>query len=590
MHFKQVRVQNFRNFRDCTVPFGPSTVIVGENKVGKSNLMYAIRLVLDPRLPDSERQLKIEDFCDSISRPLDPDTVIQIDVDITGFDNDTRALAVLAEHLVDIAPAIARISYVFRPRGDLDGLPTKDSDYEFLLFGQGDPDRPVRASLRHFISVLVLPALRDAESDLANWRNSPLAPLLKTATSKIDLEALRNAAGAVYNATEVIAQLEPLSDLGGAIEGEVSAMVGPVHGSTTKLGFLPTAPDKILKSMRLLIDDGKRSLGDASLGTANLIYLALLTLELKRQVTDDDHCHTFLAIEEPEAHLHPHLQRLAFRRFLRDRSGFGGTASGDAQTSVVVTTHSPYIVSVSPLESLVLLKDLGGIQGTIATATRSIALSDPERTDLERYLDVTRGEMLFAKAVLLVEGIAEVYTVPALAKSAGIDLDAEGITVCSVEGVNFVPYVQLLSSLRIPFAVITDLDPQLGKDALAVARVSSIAVALAVDVPKTRDPFVTGELHGIFVNQSTLEIELVTSGNANAVAETLESLTGSGIAKMRAKALATSGKIDDQLRFIKDIEEIGKGRFAQRLSSRLSSNATMPSYIQKAIDYVRHTA
>lgn len=37
-------------------------MLLGENRVGKSNLLFAIRLVLDPTPPDSARQLKLSDF------------------------------------------------------------------------------------------------------------------------------------------------------------------------------------------------------------------------------------------------------------------------------------------------------------------------------------------------------------------------------------------------------------------------------------------------------------------------------------------------------------------------------------------------
>jgi putative ATP-dependent endonuclease of OLD family len=73
MHISRIRIQNFRNFRDLDVALGEDAVIVGENKIGKSNLLHALRLILDPSMPDSARQLREEDFWDELPRPLGKD-------------------------------------------------------------------------------------------------------------------------------------------------------------------------------------------------------------------------------------------------------------------------------------------------------------------------------------------------------------------------------------------------------------------------------------------------------------------------------------------------------------------------------------
>jgi putative ATP-dependent endonuclease of OLD family len=67
MRIDKVTVKNFRNLADVDVPLQRGTVIVGENRVGKSNFIHALRLVLDPTLPNSERYLRREDFWDGLS-------------------------------------------------------------------------------------------------------------------------------------------------------------------------------------------------------------------------------------------------------------------------------------------------------------------------------------------------------------------------------------------------------------------------------------------------------------------------------------------------------------------------------------------
>lgn len=52
MRMRKISIRNFRNFVDFSVDIGENAVILGENRVGKSNLLHALRLVFDPTLPD----------------------------------------------------------------------------------------------------------------------------------------------------------------------------------------------------------------------------------------------------------------------------------------------------------------------------------------------------------------------------------------------------------------------------------------------------------------------------------------------------------------------------------------------------------
>jgi putative ATP-dependent endonuclease of OLD family len=113
MHISRIRIQNFRNFRDLDVALGEDAVIVGENKIGKSNLLHALRLILDPSMPDSARQLREEDFWDELPRQLGKHDVITISVEFADFEGDEKHLAVLGEFLVTAEPMVARLTYVF---------------------------------------------------------------------------------------------------------------------------------------------------------------------------------------------------------------------------------------------------------------------------------------------------------------------------------------------------------------------------------------------------------------------------------------------------------------------------------------------
>ncbi len=144
-------------------------MIVDENKIGKSNLLYALRLVLDPSLPDSARTLREEDFWDGLQRPLEKDIRITIAVDLTDFEDDENQLSLLAEQVVQPSPMVSRLTYVWQPLPGMAGQPHKDSDYEFFIYGGDRPENRVSYEVRRRLPLELLPALRDCEGDLARW-------------------------------------------------------------------------------------------------------------------------------------------------------------------------------------------------------------------------------------------------------------------------------------------------------------------------------------------------------------------------------------------------------------------------------------
>ena len=609
MRLSRIRIKNFRNFKNLNVQLGEHAVILGENKVGKTNLLFALRLILDPSLPDSARQLRLDDFWDGLERPLKVDDVLKISLEFRGFEDNENLLAILADSLVKPDPMVARITYRFQPIPGLEAAPRSEADYEFIIFGGERVENSIGYELRRWMPMDLFPALRDAEGDLARWARSPFRPLLDRAAADIDEEALQEIANEVQETTEKIAELPELSKIVDDVNSQLIEMVGDQHAIETALGFAPTDPGKLLRALQLMIDGGKRGVSEASLGSANVLYLALKQLENQHLVNEGVRQHTFLAIEEPEAHLHPHLQRRIYRNYLKVK---GGAEEEQPARNIILSTHSPNIASVAPLKNVVVLRLAAGQDHTVGRSLNGIALEDAEIEDLERYIDVTRGELFFSKGVILVEGDSEKFLLPTLARlhKPDFDFDEYGITVCSISGTNFGPYVQLLGpkGLKCPFVLLTDFDPvdeevsqedgdpddEVQQESYGATRVvNSIMQHLLPEEEwneATFEEVLEAALqHGVFLNEFTFEIDLFKNGAHEAFAEAIKDLTTNKKIHDRFDELAEDPGALDPEQLLKDINSVGKGRFAQRLGAVLQKNNldVCPPYIADALTYLK---
>lgn len=589
-YISRVEITNFRNFQALAVELQPTIVIVGENRSGKSNFIEALRLVLDPSLPDSSRSLRAEDFWDGLDHPFAGNT-IEVKVFLRGLDMKA-AKSVLSDCVVEQQPLTARLTFSYRPRATINATDAaREADYEFIVYGGSDEKNRIGPEVRKWIALVVLPALRDAETDLQTWRRSPLRPLLDRARPSLEDKRLKTVSDLLDKASNEFIASPAITELSQHVNERIVDLVGGIQSVKTELAFRGSEPLDLLRSLRLFVAEGeKRPISQTSLGTANVIFLSLLLQNLEEKLANSELVSTVLAIEEPEAHLHPHVQRLLFRHFLNRRQ------------TALVTTHSPNIASVSPLRSLVLLRATGGSSKCLTVS--GAQLTDNEVQDIERYLDVTRADVLFARGVILVEGSAEQFLAPVFAESWLKDqkiartLDDLGISICAVNGTDFAPYSKLLGpkGLDIPYVVITDGDPGQTKGGAKVFYGLNRGERLLADAKRaqkvaehlSKSQFVSARLElsksGIFVGQATLELDLIKTCPQHFKDTYLDFKNGKRFAEATDDYLkdGDAGAAGD---ILSRIEGIGKGRFAQRLASRLTGKEA-PDYFTAAIEHI----
>ena len=187
------------------------------------------------------------------------------------------------------------------------------------------------------------------------------------------------------------------------------------------MGVATEDPSQILRGIRMSLQrkEDRRSFDISRHGTGaqNMILIAMFRYLLSEVKIGQP----ILAMEEPEAFLHVHAQRSLFHELSKIR------------TPIVITTHSPTLVSSADPLSLVRLKP-GKLGAVTSHQLQAESLDANDRVLLARMMRSGRADALFARSIILVEGPCEVASIPAFAEFLGYDLDRDGISVLSADG------------------------------------------------------------------------------------------------------------------------------------------------------------
>ena len=331
--------------------------------------------------------------------------------------------------------------------------------------------------------------------------------------------------------------------------------------------------NELAKSLKLFIgepeEDYEGGIHELSLGGANLIFLTLKLLEYKYR-KEKDKIANFLLIEEPEAHIHTHIQKALF-----DKLNY-------TDTQIIYSTHSTHISEVSNISSMNIL---GKYRNYSEVYQPFIGLGEEEIMKVQRFLDAIRSNLLFAKSVILVEGDAEEILIPIMVKQTlGVSLDELGISIINVRSTGFENLAQLFHNQRIKkrCAIITDLDASItGQKTEASKRGKTRKEKL--DALKKWNKWI-----GVFYASHTFEIDFLEADNRKEVLSTIKDVYVDKTAIQKSEKDIKSTDIKKYgKRILTMADYIGKGWYAILLSNYVTPATYIPNYILDAILFAK---
>jgi putative ATP-dependent endonuclease of OLD family len=589
MYLSKLTISNFRHLSNVTLHFVTGlNVILGPNNIGKSAVVDALRSLLAGHEDPYPRIT-----ADDIHRPkvnTDPTGDIVFKFVFSGLSAEDEADFLSALMPIDDDQFEAHIGIRFSQIDQTGRMRIKRWCGQFEDVG-------LNSDMLENLRGVYLQPLRDASKGLKPGRNSQLARLMRL-LGEDDKEGKERVETLVETFEEELQKQSPLIATDKAISTQHETMLGDQLSQVLKLGITGADFNRLSGSLSLMTDG--LDIDCNGLGYNNLIYMAVVLSEM---IKDSTAAYRGLIIEEPEAHLHPQLQVVLLEYFKTIKKEEG---EGDVQ--LFVTSHSSNFASIAKLDSLACLveheNEVKSFFPRNAKFSDSPSEHKKKKNKLERYLDITRAELFFARRVMFVEGAAELMLVSALAKlaEAGFDLRQHGVSVISVEGLNFDCFLPLFgqAGLPIPVSVITDGDPANEDDDTGV-KTKAVYPDLTdkIDISANTKSLInrTDDFISVFHGVKTLEYDLALyERNRNVMLDALAD-TNPGIAKILRTEVEAAGTNQEKAKALfcgmfergSGLKNIQKGRFAQALAYQLSQDGvefTVPDYITDAVKHV----
>ena len=434
MIIEKVVIVGFRNFANATIRFNESTLIIGANDVGKTNLIYALRLLLDKSLSERDIEPEATDF--HIAKNGSQVSQFTITVFFKDIIEDA-ALSILKGNVSDDGCSVFK-------------LIANSNSLDYKIFIGCNETELEEITGRYYLKYINMRYVK-SRRDLKKFIESEKKQLLKLSQENRDTQEadsddrqLDKISRGLNIINERVRKLNYVKESTSLVNQELKKLSYSYDDYAVHLDSGAIKVHQFIDNLELgaSISGSKMMLGGD--GRDNQILLALWKAKSEREF-DPEHEVTFYCVEEPEAHLHPHQQRKLADYLNKELPG-----------QSIITSHSPQIAARYKPDSIVhIINKAGASHAASDGCSNCISTAWDE---MGYRISILPAEAFFSSCVFLVEGPSEQLFYQQLAIAVIIDLDYYNISILSVDGIAFNVYTNILDALEIPWVIRTDND------------------------------------------------------------------------------------------------------------------------------------
>lgn len=439
MEISSLKLKGFRNFKDAHINFNSNTLVIGANDVGKSNMLHSLRMLLDKSISDSEIEPNELDFHLENGKSCEEFEIIIHFKDI----NEDAVLSILKGNVSDSGESF--IKYI-----------AQKSDLSYKLFIGESLEFLQEINSRYYLKFVNLKYIQ-SQRDLERFIRKEKRQLLKISQQSLNSEEreedddlLGEISIDLQSINDKISQLIYVERATKDVNDELKKLAHHYSEYSVQLDTGAIGINDFIDNLQLGANTNGSNVMLGGDGRNNQILLALWKAKSIKE-HDIENEVIFYAIEEPEAHLHPHQQRKLADYLISELPG-----------QTIISSHSPQIAVNFEPGSVIRLLDRAG--HTVAASEGCSKHISDGWEGMSYRMSILPAESFFSNGVFLIEGPSEVLFYHSLAENLNIDLDYLNISLVSVDGISFKIYVAILDALEIPWVMRTDNDISKIKD------------------------------------------------------------------------------------------------------------------------------